>query len=404
MKSLRTGTSRWYAGKTIFIYSKACKVYVFILMFATAAFYASFLYMLYRQCIVGSDISAHIDISIKRNVAELYSLFNVLTKFIYVYTGRIGIVLGMLALSSLLTIYATWYLLYLLVPKCNIWFLCLMAWACNFEGALYIAGINGHYKGVQAGSIWSNPTYILMKLFATVSIIFYVKLSSTYLEKIHWLHWVFFSASLAISTYAKPSFLLVFAPIMALFLLVDLVKTKGKKFKSVFLFGCAVLPSVGISLLQSILLFDQNNSFTFAFMKLPNMYSEHPYIGILQSLAFPLAMSWLFWAELKKSQVYLVSLGMAVIGYFLLCCVAETGSRAGDGNFGWSSHLCVFFFFVVTCAKLCSWMQTAPYCVLSPLEKKVRQGLIFLFLCHAASGVLYYSILVPYPKVQHFFR
>ena len=109
------------------------------------------------------------------------------------------------------------------------------------------------YVSYQAGNIWHNSTYQIMKPAALAAVIYYLKTEKGYRDCVSGRQWLILAGLLALCTGIKPSFLTVFAPVLAVKLLADLC---GKApFKQVFLLGSTVLPACGVILWQNMVLF-----------------------------------------------------------------------------------------------------------------------------------------------------
>ena len=213
------------------------------------------------------------------------------------------------------------------------------------------------YVSYQAGNIWHNSTYLCMKVFALASILCYLEIEKNYHEHIRLKQWLLFAGLLILCTGIKPSFLTVFAPAMALKLLWDLFHKVS--FKQIFIFGCAVLPACAVVLWQNAVLFGEDTGqgfslqpwFTFS------LHADRPKLAVLCSIAFPLAVLVCTVKEVFKDKNYFFAWMMTGIGFLEALLLAETGSRANDGNFLWGYSFAIFYIFAVSFGKwreLCS--------------------------------------------------
>ncbi len=210
------------------------------------------------------------------------------------------------------------------------------------------------YVSYQSGSIWHNSTYLCMKLCAIVALLFYFKIEKSYAEKIVWKQWFGFALALIITTGVKPSFLTVFAPAMALKLLWDLFHKVP--FKQIFIFGCAVLPACGVVLWQNMVLFGEDTGQGFAINPwfTFSLHADRPKAAVLCSIAFPLVMLVFSLMELVRDKKFFFAWLMTGIGFMEALLLAETGSRARDGNFIWGYSFAIFYIFVVSFVK---WLK-----------------------------------------------
>ncbi len=264
------------------------------------------------------------------------------------------------------------------------------------------------YVSYQSGNLWHNSTYLCMRLLALIVLLYYQKLEAGYRNRITAGQWLFFALLLVICTGIKPSFLTVFAPVLAMKLLWDLCH--GVRFKQVFWLGAAVLPACGVVLWQNAVLFgsDTGNGMILNPWYTFSLHADRPKLAVLCSLAFPLvvlgasllAASRGQWRQLlarkederpenrdqnRLNRWYVLAWLMAFVGFGEALCLVETGSRSRDGNFLWGYLFAVFFLYVVSLIKWLSlWnVDHVRYTMLSessvPGErKKVRRFLLLL--------------------------
>lgn len=210
------------------------------------------------------------------------------------------------------------------------------------------------YVSYQSGNLWHNSTYLCMRLFALASVLLYLKLEEHYREKIDFGQWILFAVLLILTTGIKPSFLTVFAPAMALKLLWDLFHKVS--IKQIFIFGCSVLPACGVVLWQNMVLFgeDTGQGFTWNPWFTFSLHADRPKATVLCSLAFPLVVVVFSVKELIKDRKYFFAWLLTGIGFLEALLLAETGSRANDGNFLWGYCFAIFYLFILSFVK---WMD-----------------------------------------------
>lgn len=255
------------------------------------------------------------------------------------------------------------------------------------------------YVSYQSGNLWHNSTYLCMRLLALAVLLYYQKLEGGYRERITVKQWLLFALLLVVCTGVKPSFLTVFAPVLALKLLWDL--THGVRFKQVFLLGAAVLPACGVVLWQNMVLFgaDTGHGMTFDPWYTFSLHADRPKLAVLCSLAFPLvvlaasllAMNREQWRQLltRKADVqtgegvqlrlnrwYTLAWLMALVGFAEALCLVETGSRSRDGNFLWGYLFAVFLLYVVSLAKWLSLWHIRSFLIRAAV---VLAGLVLLY-------------------------
>lgn len=257
------------------------------------------------------------------------------------------------------------------------------------------------YVSYQSGNLWHNSTYLCMRLLALGILLYYQRLEEEYRNGITVKQWFVFALLLVVCTGVKPSFLTVFAPVLALKLLWDLCH--GVRFKQVFLLGAAVLPACGVVLWQNMVLFgeDTGNGMTFDPWYTFSLHADRPKLAVLCSLAFPLvvlgasllAMTREQWRQLgavredvwpagvyqlRLNRTYLFGWLMALVGFTEALCLAETGGRSRDGNFLWGYLFAIFWLYVVSLIKWLS-LRSVDIVLLTAEGKslqRIRLGLI----------------------------
>ena len=381
----------------------------------------SMVYLFYKQTqwvdgsVYESDLPAHIKMIVEDG--WYYSL----TAFVYqaLYQlpfGNLAISL-FLSLCSVASIYLTYLILLKLNGMCKLglgiigtrsskvtehlvadktlvfrsWFL-LAAWALNLVMGCYVKGMaDGRYIGMESASIWHNSTYIVMKAAALACILYYLYLEPVYQNELNGKKWGTFAVLLMICTGIKPSFLMVFAPMMALFLLADLLQ--GTPFKKVFCFGLTVIPSLLVILFQNAILFgaDTGNGWELRPGYALGLHSGHPVIAAALSILFPLMVLVFHLRDLKKDRWYLGAWLMAGFGFLELFLFCETGGRASDGNFMWGYSFAILTIFAVSILK---WWQDAISSGKNMLRRTyvVAAGIVFLY--HLYCGIYFYLNLV----------
>ena len=293
------------------------KIITILLMIANLIYGGLLVYLHYNQTLfeVGkpfeSDLPFHIKMAVEDN--WYYSF----TAFVYVFLYKLpwaNLLVGFfLAICEVTTIYGTYLLLKELWKqyelKINTSATLGMSMALNFVMAFYVKAVNArHYIGYQNASIWHNSTYICMKLVAVFVLWYFLRLMHSYKTRLTVKEWVLFTLLVALSTGVKPSFLMVFAPVMAIMLLIDWIK--GTKFSKVFLFGLTVIPSLLIILWQNLVLFgaDTGNSFIIKPFYTLAQRSDNPKVALLFSVLFPAVVGIFHIKDVWKDKLYMGSL------------------------------------------------------------------------------------------------
>lgn len=236
------------------------------------------------------------------------------------------------------------------------------------------------YVSYQSGNLWHNSTYQCMKLAALAAILFYEKAEPDYRQRLSLRQWLLQAGLLFLCTGIKPSFLTVFAPVLAVKLLADLCR--HVPFRQVFLMGSTVLPACGVVLWQQMVLFgaDTGNGISFSPWYTFSLHANKTKLAVLCSVAFPLAVLLFSLRELLRDRKYLFVWGMMGVGFGEALCLVETGSRSRDGNFLWGYCFAIFLAFVYSFGK---WLL---------FLKKERHVIFYRIAFAVSGGILAYQI------------
>ncbi len=341
-------------------------------------------YLYFRQTkwtggsVFESDLPAHIRMVIEDH--WYYSLTAFVYRFLYLFPIHDLLIALFLGCMSVAAVVVTAKLLTRLnVPEGMTGYIALVL---NLVMPVFIPGIaDGRYMGMQSASIWHNSTYIVMKPLAVICFILYLELEEDIAQNLPGKRAVLFSLMLVLTTAVKPSFLVVFAPVMLIFMIADLVKKVP--FWRLFAFGCCVLPSLGVILLQNAVLFgaQTDSSIVIAPSLVVRSHSGHPFAAAVLSILFPLAVLCFSLTDLLKDRIYRFIWMMAAVGYGELFFLSESGHRALDGNFMWGYFLVILLLFAVSVKKLYE-KKDRPGAILEVLGCTVVLGLHLYFGMH----------------------
>lgn len=303
-----------------------------------------------------SDLPYHISMAVDDHwfyslTAVLYQIF-FLTPFGHILTA---LFLGCVTVG---TIAVTYHLFQVILSRagCNGIskpLLLLFSFLCNIAMPFFVKAAHyQRYIGYQSASIWHNSTYICMKFCGILVLILYLRLEEKYREGLTVKEWILLAGAFVLVNAVKPSFTLVFAPVMALYLLVDLFKRVP--FLRIFIFGLTVIPSLLVILWQNMVLFgsDTGNGIEIRYGYTLTLHSTHPKATLLLSVAFPLFILFFRWKELFKDKWYLFSWLVWGVALIQVTFLSESGARARDGNFMWGYSFGIFLVLVWSVVKL----------------------------------------------------
>lgn len=360
-------------------------------------------YSIYIRFINGeleSDFVSHI--AIAKN-GKYYSLAILIMKFAMIFTKKYEFAI---ALFMSLIILGTIYLCYFFCKYIFKKVLCieidtnlivLIAISSIFICKICVPFFSPlFYKKSFVTQPWHNSTYLCMRLSSIPTLLLFYKIQSHYLDYLDIKECFLFTILLLITNYAKPNFIIIFAPIMLIKLIIDFIKTRTRSFKNALILGFCVLISCSILIYQSSLLFSPNDS-TGITIGL-NTISESLYMNfydifnIFSSLAFPLIVLVLFMKNKfifsnNIKNIYMETWLMYILSIVIRLFISEIGERSLHGNFAWSSYFFAYMLFVVSICILIYLIKTNN---ISRIVKKIS---ILIYAFHIISGIIYFILI-----------
>lgn len=303
-----------------------------------------------------SDLKSHIRIALKE---QSYSLQKYIFRFLYSLTGDVVPIVIFLSIVIMLTPLAVSWLFKVMdrtqnVSLLNIWiyrwggvFLC-------FVGALVLPRIYPWYNFYTFSiNCWHNQTTNEMRLVFLFCVGLYFMIDLRYLkdDKLNWRLMLLYSLVLAADTWLKPSMFIGWAPVMAIWLLVDFFTNPktGKNFLRMVAFALTVVPSLMVIGYQYLFLYGQDSDVGVGFYY--NLDLQMQAIRTALFLICPLIVLSYNLRRLDRSgnrterrQVRQVIV-LWIFEWLYASCLNETGNRAGAGNFGWGIRIANFVVF-----------------------------------------------------------
>ncbi|MCR5215699.1 MAG: hypothetical protein K6C69_02060 [Lachnospiraceae bacterium] len=265
-----------------------------------------------------------------------------------------------------------------------------------FLTQIYIPGVMPHFY-VHDSIVtqpWHNTTFVLMRVFGYLTLAFYYWMYPKYQDRIPFRYYAFFTIALTLTNYSKPNFLLGFAPVMLLFLVIDFIRVRGKNLVPCVKFGVCVLLSLPIVIYQTTQVYDDGSSIVFSLFEVVVLIRTPQYLWVLVSnLLFPVIVTAVLIHCYRKQKrsitkelwILIQAWVMFLLGYAQKLMMFETGPRAGDGNYSWGVLYFAGALFVVCMLELIrAWK-------LGILKSKVWFSICLLsYGCFVASGIAYF--------------
>ena len=226
-----------------------------------------------------------------------------------------------------------------------------------FTGPIAVPGIWWHfYTGTFSKYAWHSPTQIMMVAFALLATWLFFKTYDNYYEKIRVRDWILIALSFVVSAWAKPSFIMIFFPVMAVLLVLDFFLRRDadikKRFFAALGLGTTAFPACVYFLMLKDSIYNDggSDSVTTTIGGLADTLTGEIIFGCIFGMAFPIFVL-LFnikgLKDIKYSFLWLVFLVSYVEGRIF----GETGIREGHGNFGWGRKMGVYLVFIISIAK-----------------------------------------------------
>lgn len=351
--------------------------------------------------VIYSDVPLHIELALGHND---YSLSSLLIQLFYL--GGEAFAQRALALSltvnNLLGLFTVALLVRFLLPRLSRLEAFLAAELAALCGPWLIPGYQmGVYLNAYNGNLYHNMTVLFSRTLIPVSFVCFFRCWSARHGRIPRKDWWGFAVSFTVITAFKPNFAFAFLPVLAVLLLWDFVRYRGKYLKNEFLLGCAVLPAGFLCIWQYLVLF--NNSFgqsatemlqeldenfvdTSSGMALRFLWGAElaaMLVMYLRSLLLPvytLALQGLREKERRRLGLFLAVEAVALLEATIL---VETGYRANHGNFDWGGLALYPAVFALSIGLLIRMLQ----------EVKLKKPLD-IFKCLVGLGLLLGHLMV----------
>ena len=379
---------------------------------ALAATFASTAFLFYHQSIgdYNSDLKSHIRIALKENS---YSLQKYIFRFLHSLTGDTIPIVLFLSLVITVTPFAVSWLFKVMdrtqgISSLNIWIYRWSGLFLIFVGALVLPKVYPWYNFYTFSiNCWHNQTTNEMRLVFLVCVGLYFIIDRCYLEdeKLHWVLMLVYSLVLAADTWLKPSMFIGWAPVMAIWLLVDFfTRPKNMRdFGRMVMFACTVIPSLLVVWFQYVFLYVEDSEVGVGFYY--DLDLQMQTIRTALFLFCPMIVLCYNMRRLdrkenrrERRQVRQVIM-LWLLEWLYSSCLNETGNRAGAGNFGWGIRIANFVVFATAvrmfahnCAVL--WKKHKAGEEIENTDKLYMAVILLLWAWQLFCGLRYFRSLV----------
>ena len=221
--------------------------------------------------------------------------------------------------------------------------------------SLYIPSYSKNiYYAIGGINVWHNPTYLAVKPFAVLSFFLFVFLYDKYMAKEKYMkNLLGFAVITFLSALAKPSYIFVFLPALAIFLIIELIVTKFKTFKFSLWITLCVIPSLILLYYQFASSYgSQHGGIIF---KLGGIWSnnlKNVIVSIILVNCFSLyVLIFGGFKDIIRDKKYLLAVLTALAGGIEFFLFTEYGPMANCGNLAWGYFIGALIFITISAYK-----------------------------------------------------
>lgn len=393
--------------------------------------YTGITYWLFSKQVYGSEMLYHSDM--KAYILEMqgldsgysfpYQLFFKFAAFLHLFikAPEMAVAVAVTILNTLSLIAMKYYLNRLLVTgeaeEGKNWrgwiplLVTVLVFALFFVSMLYgvgfeIPGIWRRYRGVFSPNPYHNATYLATRPFTIVTFFIFVRVLKDYEEQFKLRDVLLFGVFLFLSTITKPSFTFILVPAAGLILLYRLFRKRFLNFRNTLFLGLSFIPTFCALLYQFFGVFGpvegEEKGIGFGLGKAWSYHCDNIPAAILLGLAFPLAVLFLNFRDLKKNGVFRLAWQITAVSLFEILFLFEKGFRVGHLNFSWGYMHGMFFAFVASAYLLFQKTFIIKGAETDAGEPSTKKGLRILLLVgqwalfglHLLLGLLYFKTML----------
>ena len=270
---------------------------------------------------------------------------------------------------------------------------------CVFMSSLYVPILQPYfYVHSLVTQPWHNTTYILMRLFAAVTIAGLNHSLSEYQSNFSLKNWLAISVPLTIATMIKPNFLIGFSLALLLFLIYDAVANRFSLSSLIqcVKMGTTVFLSLIVLYIQSKMLYRAGSGSGIVITLHTGFFAlgiPGTVFKVIRSVLLPAIIVLYNIRTLEREEKFVVVQFM--ISFLLVVILRETGFRATHGNFYWGLFCSSFFLFAFLWAKLAGNYRSikAKSTEICLKDKLYLAVCVLLSIWHIVGGIVYFVIV-----------
>jgi len=338
-----------------------------------------------------SDLGAHIRF-IKDHFERGARLDHPFFHYVTYYTSQllclnlVGTAIGILTISVVVSALIIFFLLRESLrthysENC----LLFLTFSLMILSAVYVPFFNKFiYIGQSSPNVWHNPTTIVVKPFAFISVILFLSMVRMKDTKKPLLFLLLEAGLIAISVTVKPNFFMSFLPAAGIFLLVRYSLFKENIWKLVIILA----PALAILIWQYFLRFGEGGQdrIVIDILGVWSHYSPNVFVSLLLLIAFPLSVLVFYPREVLKNDSLVLSWLIFLMALLQYSLFAEAGHHRNHGNFGWGRQIILPLVFTFSSIVYLKAIREKPADSWGTIKKNI---VVVCFASHVISGIAY---------------
>lgn len=361
----------------------------------------------YKQCLIPSDYSAHIQ-NVKKMEAvgvmkQPYFLWHGLTLVLsYFLSTKLSICISAAVSTMIFNV-----LCYVAADRyfkefCGIWHGAVSLLLMIVEPIFLPSFTSNIYTG-HCGSpnSWHNPTQMCVRPFAILTFLVTIRICNAIKEnnKVERRDAVLFAVSLLLSVLGKPSFFQGFFPAYVLYLFIILMLNKFKNIRRYVMAALYGMPAVLIVFYQFFYEFFGGavvgkSGIGFEWGKVAHFSTKNMPIAFVLVMLFPLLYFGLNYKKLIKQTDIQLAILFVFVSYIEMGLLYEKGDQMYDGNFMWSIEIAYFISWMICLSNYVKdWINSRK----NYTWKETDWVLLSAMIMHIYSGIAYINQLVFIP-------
>lgn len=295
------------------------------------------------------------------------------------------------ALANVATLHVVMEYIKRKVPKADNTFRIYFGAGLLFVGPLFFPWINAdYYLGTWSPNTWHNPTNIMVRPFAMLSVILILDILEA--EETKRKEHIFLAVILALSVIAKPSFLQGIAPALVLYVLSEVFFMRRLFWRKYLLLAATFIPAGCIMLFQLWLTFYSGNTLSegvgIGYLKTLGRYTNNEWVSLFACTAFPIfviiAAVIIQKKKVLKDRRIILTICYLISSWCEMAFLYEKGERERHANFTWGYMIAVFVAFVLTVIEFLDITGSDI-----KYKEAVKKTGVVLFSCHLLLGIWY---------------